>query len=119
MRRSCDGRPVNLGTGRAVTIAELAERMIRLSGRRVAREAAPARAGDVAHSLADVTRAKRLLGWRPRVSLERGLAELVDPQTETLVSDAFGPSRKDRPAYRFPIRADFETLPTPRSGSVA
>jgi nucleoside-diphosphate-sugar epimerase len=38
----------------------------------------PARAGDVKHSLADLTRARELLGYEPIVSLEDGLAQTMD-----------------------------------------
>jgi dTDP-L-rhamnose 4-epimerase len=35
------------------------------------------RVGDVRHCFADISRAQRVLGYRPRMSLEKGLAELV------------------------------------------
>jgi nucleoside-diphosphate-sugar epimerase len=36
------------------------------------------RAGDVRHSLADITRARELLGYEPRVELEEGLRHTLD-----------------------------------------
>jgi nucleoside-diphosphate-sugar epimerase len=38
----------------------------------------PERAGDVKHSLADLTRAQKHLGYQPRVSFEDGLRRTVD-----------------------------------------
>ncbi len=73
----CDGFPINLGSGYSVTIRELAETMIRVSGRDVELQDSAPRFGDVPHSLADIGRAKRILGWAPRYSLEKGLAEIV------------------------------------------
>ncbi len=35
------------------------------------------RVGEVGHSIADITRARKILGYEPRVSLEEGLADLV------------------------------------------
>jgi nucleoside-diphosphate-sugar epimerase len=39
---------------------------------------ADARVGDVRHSLADISKAKRLLGYEPEVDLEEGLRRTVD-----------------------------------------
>jgi nucleoside-diphosphate-sugar epimerase len=38
---------------------------------------APERAGDEPHSLASIERAKRILGWKPAISLEKGIREIV------------------------------------------
>ncbi len=61
-----DGEPINLGTGRAITVRELAERMARAAGRdpQDCLRDAPARPGDVPHSCASVERARERLGWR-------------------------------------------------------
>jgi len=37
----------------------------------------PPRPGDARHTLADNSEAQRVLGWRPEVSFEDGLAELI------------------------------------------
>jgi UDP-glucose 4-epimerase len=73
----CDGKAINLGTGRKVSIRRLAEAMIAQSDKSIATEVAPAREGDVMHSLADISRASRLLRWSPRVTLQQGLKELL------------------------------------------
>jgi UDP-glucose 4-epimerase len=73
----CDAKAINLGTGRSVTIRRLAEEMIAAAKRNVPLENAPHREGDVLHSMADISRAKSVLGWTPRVSLAEGLSELV------------------------------------------
>ncbi len=73
----CDGLPINLGTSRAVTIRELAEMMIKVKGKSVSPVVAPAREGDVPYSLANISRAQKLLGWEPQISLEAGLRELL------------------------------------------
>jgi UDP-glucose 4-epimerase len=63
------GEVINIGTGREVSVQEIAK----LIGGPV--EHIPARL-EPKHTLADNTLAKKLLGWKPRVTLEDGLAEL-------------------------------------------
>ena len=54
----------NVGTGRAVSIKELAAIVMRLAGLSGEPLYAPPRPGDIEHSAADVTKA-RALGWEP------------------------------------------------------
>jgi nucleoside-diphosphate-sugar epimerase len=73
-----EGRVLDVGSGRLVSIRELVLRLVSLVGADVEprfgvlpdRPARPARAADVAAT-------KRALGWEPRTSLEEGLAETV------------------------------------------
>ena len=64
----------NVGGGRAASLAELMAELAALAGRPVpALTRDPAR-GDVRHTAADTSRARRQLGWRPRIGLREGLA---------------------------------------------
>jgi len=65
----------NVGTGRAVSIRELAAIVMRLAGLGGEPLYAPPRPGDVKHSAADVSKAKSL-GWQPQMPLEKGLRRL-------------------------------------------
>jgi UDP-glucose 4-epimerase len=65
----------NVGTGRAVSIRELAAIVMRLAGLSGEPLYAPPRPGDIKHSVADVSKAKSL-GWQPQIPLEEGLREL-------------------------------------------
>ncbi len=67
------GAVLNLATGRQASVNELADTVAEIVGRPVQKEYLPARTGDVRDSWADVSAAKRLLGWEPHVSLEEGL----------------------------------------------
>ena len=67
------GAVLNIATGRPTSVNELAETIGALLGRAVERDDQPERTGDVRDSWADVTRARELLGWEPRVGLEEGL----------------------------------------------
>lgn len=75
------GEVVNVGSGEAVAIGELAERLMALlgGGRRVVFDEARTRppASEVVELLCDNRKARRLLGWQPRVSLEEGLLETI------------------------------------------
>jgi len=65
---------VNVGGHSPVTTGELVDRMEHALGVRAVRVAAPAQPGDVPATYADITRARELLGWEPRVGLDEGLA---------------------------------------------
>lgn len=63
----------NVGTGKAVTIRELAEQVRSLSGHDVAIRHAPARQGEILHSYCDNRHAGEVLGYLPSCPLEDGL----------------------------------------------
>ena len=68
------GQIINVANGRQTTLNQLLASIKKLTGRDdTETEYRPVRAGDVRHSLADITRARELLGYEPRVSLEEGL----------------------------------------------
>jgi UDP-glucose 4-epimerase len=69
---------LNLGTGRETSVADLARAIIGAAGVGVAPQYAAPRADEVRRRVADVSKAKRLLGWAPRVPLEEGLRRTLD-----------------------------------------
>lgn len=70
-------RIVNLGGGRPVPVRDLIATIERVVGKRARVEVQPRPAADVDSTWADVSEASRVLGWGPRVTLERGIAETV------------------------------------------
>jgi nucleoside-diphosphate-sugar epimerase len=66
---------INVGGGRRVTLNETLDLIGRCTGRRLRIERRPAQAGDARHTGADGTRAEALLGYRPAVQLEQGIAD--------------------------------------------
>jgi UDP-glucose 4-epimerase len=66
-----DGRAINIGRGENVSLNRIAAM---IGGPTVHHEG---RAGDMRDTLADRTQAERVLGWRPRVSIEEGIADLL------------------------------------------
>jgi NAD dependent epimerase/dehydratase len=76
------GEVINVGSGRGVTIGETARLLMKLTGRKAPiREAAervrPERS-EVMRLICGNAKARKLLGWKPRVPLERGLARTVE-----------------------------------------
>ena len=67
------GRAYNIASGAKITVLELAEATAKLLGWEGGVEFAPARAGDIEHSHADIGRATTDLGYRPVKTFEEGL----------------------------------------------
>jgi nucleoside-diphosphate-sugar epimerase len=79
------GEVVNIACGQAITVNAIIALINRIVGRNVRPVYAPARAGDVKHSLADITVARRLIGYEPVVSFEQGLRQAIDWYRENLL----------------------------------
>ncbi len=68
----------NIATATETSLLELAEALQRVMGSTVPLEFGPARSvNSVTRRLADISAAERDLGWKPTISLEEGLADLV------------------------------------------
>ena len=70
-----DARGFNIGTGIGTSVVDLAKVLLEEAGTTVPIEFAPKRPGEAQESFLDVSKAERLLGWKPRVSLREGLAQ--------------------------------------------
>jgi nucleoside-diphosphate-sugar epimerase len=66
-------KPLNIGSERLVTIDELADIIIGISGKKMAKEYDLSAPQGVRGRDADITLARKILGWEPEVSLEEGL----------------------------------------------
>jgi nucleoside-diphosphate-sugar epimerase len=73
-----NGRVLNIATGGAHTVNELADTVGRLLDRPVEKEYLPPRPGDIRKSWADISAARDLLGYEPRVGFEEGLRLTAD-----------------------------------------
>ena len=72
------GEVINVATGRQISISELAKTLGEIIGVTAAPVHIDPRPGDVRDSLADVSKAKAILGYEPTVGLEEGLRKTVD-----------------------------------------
>jgi UDP-glucose 4-epimerase len=72
------GAVLNIGTGNKISINRLWDLIASLTGRQLMPVYAPARAGDILHSVADINLAGSILNYRPGFSLEQGLAATLE-----------------------------------------
>jgi nucleoside-diphosphate-sugar epimerase len=72
------GEVFNVACGERASLLDLIGGLNRILGTSIEPRFEPARPGDVKHSLADISRAERLLGYQPLVRFEEGLALTVD-----------------------------------------
>jgi nucleoside-diphosphate-sugar epimerase len=72
------GEVVNIACGEAVTVNAIIAMINRLLGKNVRPLYAPARPGDVKHSLADITAARERIGFEPVTSFREGLERSID-----------------------------------------
>lgn len=72
------GEVINLGVNQRTTLNQLLSELQKIIGTNIAPQYEPPRAGDIRHSLADISRAEKLLGFKPLIGLEEGLKATVD-----------------------------------------
>lgn len=72
------GNAINIACGERISLLDLLAEIGRITGRTIEPVFDPARPGDVKHSLADISKAERLLGYRPVVSFAQGLERTVE-----------------------------------------
>jgi len=78
-REKAAGKILNIGTGKATSINQLSRTFMKLMRRSGVKPKYMApRAGDIRHSQADITKAKKILGYKPRISLEQGLKKFIE-----------------------------------------
>lgn len=81
-----DNQIFNIGTGKSITLMEIAQTLTRQLRGPSPKTTGQYRFGDIRHSLADITKASQLLGYQPKVSFEKGVAELIK-QTKSFPSE--------------------------------
>jgi len=70
--------PVNIGNPVEMTITQIAETIIRMTGAKSRIIYKPLPTDDPKQRRPDITRARTLLGWEPKVQLEEGLVKTID-----------------------------------------
>jgi UDP-glucose 4-epimerase len=68
---------VNIGSGKAISVLELANMMIKISGSELSPTFTKSLQGDIEKSHADVSLAKRLFGWKSEITLQEWLKEII------------------------------------------
>jgi UDP-glucose 4-epimerase len=72
------GEVINIACGQAVTVNEIIDMINEILGKNVKPIYIAPRPGDVKHSLADITLAKKLIAFTPKVSFRQGLEKAID-----------------------------------------
>jgi UDP-glucuronate decarboxylase len=78
MGRPCDPGPVNLGNPEELTVREIAQLVRELSGSSSELVFRPLPSDDPTRRRPDITKARRVLGWEPRVSAAEGIARTIE-----------------------------------------
>ena len=87
---------INIGTGQATTVLEVASMLGQMLGVRTPTEiVGKFREGDIRHCVADIERARRMLGSTPRVRLEQGIADLASWAGGEKADDRVGQARAE------------------------
>ena len=94
LMKSHETRPVNLGNPVEMTVLEIAETVLELSGSRSPISFGPLPPGDPKRRCPDISRAREVLGWEPRIPAREGLERTL----------AWFAGRLGRPEQPFPGR---------------
>jgi dTDP-glucose 4,6-dehydratase len=78
--------PVNLGNPREMTIKQFADEIIRLTGTKTTIEYKSLPVDDPKVRQPDISRAKKILGWEPRVNFEEGITRTIEYFRQSLQS---------------------------------
>jgi len=74
-----DYQPINIGTGRPISVGEISQMLAKGLGKEIEPEfVGKFREGDIRHCVADISKARNLLNYEPKVNLEEGLTALLD-----------------------------------------
>jgi UDP-glucose 4-epimerase len=79
--KRASGKVFNVACGVATSLRVLADRLGAAAGKTPTIELLPPRAGDIRHSLADISRIRSELGYEPAIGLDEGLAALIAHET--------------------------------------
>jgi len=71
------GESFNIACGGRISLLDLVDTVNKILGKDITPKFNPARPGDILHSQADISKAAKLLGWKPRVSFPDGIAKTV------------------------------------------
>lgn len=77
-KEDANGHVFNAGTGNSITVSELANMVLEIFDSDVPVQYMPERPGDIKYSCSDISKARKILGFEPKVSLREGLMEFAE-----------------------------------------
>jgi dTDP-L-rhamnose 4-epimerase len=87
---------MNIGSGKPTSVKEVAETLAKLLKKKIAPSISRGfRVNDIRHCYADNRKAKKLLGWKPSVTLRQGFAELIRWSENEEAVDSFEVAQKE------------------------
>ncbi len=87
---------INIGSGKPTPIKEIARTIAKSLGKeKLVKISGEYRKNDVKHCYADISKAKKLLGWTPKVSLKEGIEELIEWGEKQEAVDTFASAEKE------------------------
>ena len=87
---------INIGSGKATAIADLLQIVAETMGRQADPVYVPRIDGEVLHNRLDITRARKLLGWRPTIDLAAGIRRFIAAASDTASGVASARTRGSR-----------------------
>ena len=78
MKKNVHGIALNIGSGRKVSVNELVDLLEKYSKRKVKRVYVEKHVGDVPATHADISKARQLLGYKPKVDIEEGIKRFIE-----------------------------------------
>ena len=88
LMNSAEHEPVNIGNPQEITILEFAQRILELTGARTPLKFEPLPQDDPKQRCPDISKARRLLGWEPKVELGEGLRRTLTYFQQQLAAQA-------------------------------
>lgn len=87
---------LNMGSGNPISIKEIAETIAKLLGKpNLVSVNQEFRKNDIRHCFADNRKARKLLGWKPKITLEQGFKELIEWSANEKAVDKFKEAEKE------------------------
>jgi nucleoside-diphosphate-sugar epimerase len=71
------GGSFNIACGGRISLLDLVDTVNKIVGKNIKPKLDPPRPGDILHSQADISKAEKILGWKPRVSFPDGIAKTI------------------------------------------
>jgi len=70
---------INAGSGQGISLNQLLKLINKITGKKLKVKYLPERNFDLSYNVLNISRAEKLYGWRPKISLKNGLKKLVKP----------------------------------------
>jgi nucleoside-diphosphate-sugar epimerase len=77
-KKGAAGNVINVACNKAYTLNDLVAKLNNILGKDIKPIYGPAKKGDVKHSLADITKARKLLNYEPKIDFDEGLKKTVE-----------------------------------------